>query len=340
MRGALLITALAAVLLLGGCGGGSDGASSKAETVSELAPTKPPREMSVTLDGHAGPENLGILMADWEGYFEEAGLEVATLSPSSPRRPVMYTADESVDVGISREPEVALAQERGAPVIAIGSLVSEPTAAMIWLPKSQIDGIADLKGKVIGTAGLPVQEQLLGAILASAGLTLADVKLKEVDYDLVSGLAKGRVDAIFGANWNLDGIQLEEMGLDPVVRKVQDLGVPDYDEFVVIARRDRLEKEPQLFRDFMAAVARGTATAIEDPNLAFEVVNEDVESDYSVTPAARKAQVEATLPLLSESGQMDETQAESLVAWMHGKGLIQHGIPVSSLLTEQYLPEP
>jgi putative hydroxymethylpyrimidine transport system substrate-binding protein len=341
MRGASLILALvAAAVLLAGCGGGGDDSSTgAAETVTQSKPKKPLREMSITLDGYSGPENLGVLMADWEDYFEEVGLDMTVYSPNEPERPVRYTADESVDVGISREPEVVLAQSEGVPVVAIGTLIAEPTASMIWLGKSQIKEVSDLKGKTIGTAGLPIQEELLKSVLASAGLSLNDVKLKNSGYNMVPALAKGKVDAIFGASWNLEGIQLEELGLDPVVTKVQDLGIPDYDEYVVIARRDRLKKEPLLFRDFMAAVARGTETSIEDPDLAFEAVNEDVESDYRVTPKVRKPQVEATLPLLSESGEINPAQAEALIDWMHSEGMIKKKIPVSALLTNEFLPQ-
>jgi putative hydroxymethylpyrimidine transport system substrate-binding protein len=331
---------VAATILLAGCGGGGDGSSTgtASETVTQSKPKKPLREMSVTLDGYSGPENLGSLRADWEDYFDEVGLSMTVYSPNEPSRPVEYTAGGNVDVGITREPELVLAQSKGVPVVAIGSLIAEPTASMIWLGKSQIKEVSDLKGKTIGTAGLPIQEELLKSVLAGAGLSLNDVKLKNSGYNMVPALAKGKVDAIFGASWNLEGIQLEELGLDPVVTKVQDLGIPDYDEYVVIARRDRLKKEPQLFRDFMAAVARGTETSIEDPDLAFEAVNEDVESDYRVTPKVRKPQVEATLPLLSESGEMDPAQAEALVDWMQGEGMIKKKIPVSALLTNEFLP--
>jgi putative hydroxymethylpyrimidine transport system substrate-binding protein len=129
------------------------------------------------------------------------------------------------------------------------------------------------------------------------------------------------------------------MGLDPVITRVQDLGIPPYEELLVIARRDRLAKDPQLFRDFMAAVSRGTATSIEDPDLALEAVSEDVESDFRVSPQGQEAQVEATLPLLSESGEMDPAQAQRLIDWMHSEGMIKQKPPVSSLLTNEYLSQ-
>lgn len=343
MRGVPLILALAiTAALLAGCGSGGDDTSgtTAAETTPPAKPKGPPKEVSVTLDGYSGPENLGILMADWEDYFEEAGLEMTVYSPNEPNRVVDYTANGTVDVGIAREPELVLAQSEGVPVVAIGSLISEPTASMIWLGKSQIKDVSDLRGKTIGTAGLPIQEELLKVVLAGSGLSLNDVELKSSGYNMVPALAKGKVDAIFGASWNLEGIQLEELGLDPVVTKVQDLGIPDYAEYVVIVRRDRLKKEPQLFQGLMAAVTRGAVTAIEDPNLAFEAVDEDVESDYRVTSDVRKAQVDATVPLLSESGEMDPAQAQALVDWMQSEGIIPKKIPVSSLISNRFLPQP
>jgi putative hydroxymethylpyrimidine transport system substrate-binding protein len=336
MRGASSILVLVAVTaLLVGCG---EAGSSASEPGSPPQPKGPPREMTITLDGYAGPENVGVLMAHREKYFDDAGLKVGIYSPSEPVRPVMYTVDETVDVGISREPEVAVAQSEGKPVVAIGSLVSEPTAAMAWLGRSEIDGIADLKGKTIATAGLHMQKRLLKSVLASAGLRLSDVKLEDLKYETVSALAQGRVDAIFGAGWNLEGVQLEKMGLDPVITRVQDLGIPDYDEYVFIARRDRLEKEPALFADFMAAAVHGAGAAVDDPDLALKVIDEDFESDGQISSKTRRAQVEATLPLLSRSGEMDPAEAEDLISWMQAEKMIETAIPVSALLTNEYLP--
>lgn len=336
MRGAPSILGVVAVaVLLLGCGSGG---GSSSDTSARSKPPGPPREITVTLDSYAGPENVAVLMARWNKYFDDVGLDAKIYSPSEPVRPVLYTVDGSVDIGISREPEVVLARSRGKPVVAIGSLISEPTAAMIWLGKSRIGGISDLRGKIIATAGLHMQKKLLESVLATGGLKLSDVKLEDLKYKTVPALAQGKVDAIFGAGWNLEGVQLEKMGLDPVITRVQDLGVPDYDEYVVIARRDRLEKEPRLFADFMSAVVKGAGAAVANPRLALNVIDQDFESEYGVSLNTRRAQVEATLPLLSESGEMDPAKAENLVGWMHDEGMIESAIPVASLLTDEYLP--
>ena len=126
--------------LVGGCGSGSD-----ADTTRALPQI--PREAQITIDGYPGAENVGILMAEQRGYFEDAGLEVWVGTPVSPLRPVRYVAEGEVDLSISHEPQVAMAREKGVPIVAIGSLIPQPTAAMIWLKKSGIDGIARPEGE-------------------------------------------------------------------------------------------------------------------------------------------------------------------------------------------------
>jgi ABC-type nitrate/sulfonate/bicarbonate transport system substrate-binding protein len=72
---------------------------------------------------------------------------------------------------------------------------------------------------------------------------------------LVSALLSGRADAIFGGSWNVEGIELESRGAEPVITRIQDLGIPDYEELVMVARSDLVADDPRLIRDFMSAVA-------------------------------------------------------------------------------------
>lgn len=328
----------AAAAMLAGCGGGGkDGAT----TASDLSSTESPpitKEVHVILDGEQGPESLGILMAIQQGYFEEAGIYVFAGIPQEPNRPVNYLATGIGSIGIAQEPQVAIGRENGKPVVAIGSLIPQPTAAMIWLQGSKIHGIADLKGKTIAIPGVPFQKAFLKTVLAQAGLTLADVKVENAKYELVPALISGRADAIFGGSANIEGVELESRGEKPVVTPVQDLGIPDYEEDVVIARKDLVAKDPKLIRDFMAAVARGTAKALEDPRSAFLAIKYGVEAELPADRETTEAEIEATLSLLSESGEMSPGRASHLVEWMQQEGMIQKQPPPAALLTNDYLP--
>lgn len=309
-----------AVVFLTGCGGGGG-----TEAAKLLKP------VSVTLDGYRGPQAAGILLASTRGYFEEAGLHVTILHPGAPYFSIHYVVSGGDDFGVTHEPQAVLAKEKGEPIVVIGSLVPRPTAAMIWLKRSHINGIADLKGKTVAIPGYSFQKKFLQGFLVHEGLKPNDVRVKNLGYETVSALVSGRVDAIFGS-WNLEGAELEAGGLDPVITHVQELGVPPYDELVVIARSDRVAKEPQLIRDFMAAVTRGTAAAIEDPEEVVKAVKGFNETNPETSSAALQAQVNATVPLLSKDSQVSASQVGGLVDWMYEEGMIQRKVPVSALL--------
>lgn len=295
------------------------------------------QSLEVTLSGWRGPESAGLLMAAEHGYFAEEGLEVSILSPSTPERPVEYVVNETDDIGVSHMPEVVLAKERGEPIVAIGSLIPEATAALIWLQGSNIQDVADLKGKTIAVPGVPFQADLLRNLLERVGLTLDDVTLEKVGYDLVSSLASGSADAIFGGSGNWEGVELESRGLKPVIARVGDYGIPPYEELVFIARTDRVEREPQTFRDFMSSLRRGTTAAVNDPEEAARLLDSSVEVNPETTPLEMEEALEATLPLLSRTGYMNPALAHDLVDWMHQQGIIRTEPPVGKLLTNRYL---
>jgi putative hydroxymethylpyrimidine transport system substrate-binding protein len=339
--GCVFVALVAAGALLVGCGGGNDrqateassGAARKAHQRSPKLPS-----INLTLEGYPDAENAGVLMADQRGYFTEAGFQVNVLHPVDSDNVPGFVANEDDDFGLLPLPQVATSRGKGRPLVAIGSLVQRSTMAMIWPRESNIDGLADLKGKTIAINGFLFEEEFLKALLAKAGLTPDDVAVKSVSYELVPALVKGRADAILGSG-NIEGIELEARGLKPVVTSLQRLGIPAYEELVMVTRRDRLSGDPSWIRRFMSAVTRGNVAAIEDPEAAAMAILE--RRKELVLPGAQlkliQAKVKATLPLLGRTGQMNRGQATRLVDWMGKHGLIQHKLPVAGLLTNRYV---
>lgn len=332
--------ALVAVFLAA-CGGGSETGTETAETVATTPKPPPPSpEIKVTLDGYMGPQNVGLLVAEERGYFDDLGLNVSLRSPVEPRRPVTYVADGTDDLGVAQMPQAVLARQKGAPIVAVGSVIPRPTTAMIWLPESGIESVADLRGKTIATPGIPYQEEFLQTVLERAGLTLEDVKIKHVRFNLVPAILHGKADAAFGGSWNLEGAALESLGAEPVNTRLQSLGIPAYEELVVLVRADRLAAEPQMVRDFMSAAVRGASFAAGHPKAALKAVEKGLEPNPKSSSKEFEAQLKATLPLLSRSGRMNPAQTADLVNWMQKQGQIKRQIPTSDLLTNAYLPQP
>jgi putative hydroxymethylpyrimidine transport system substrate-binding protein len=329
-----------AAAVLVGCGAETESETQGQSWKPQIALDPP--DVTVSLDGQPSPANVGILMAQDRGYFDDAGLTVQANIPLTPERSVPYVSSNTVDLAVAQQPQVVLARAKGARIVAIGSLLPRSTISMIWLNSSRIDGVAGLRGKTIAVPGIPYQRKLLRHVLAQAGMTLEDAEVEIVGYDLVSALVSGRADAIFGGSENLEGAALEARGLEPVVTPVSRLGIPGYEELVVIARSPRVAGSPRLARKFMTAVARGTAAAVQDPEAAVESVEkkieENSEQDEKPTPEDIEAEMEATLPLLSRTGYMDSAQANDFARWMFAQGLIEGKPLASELLTNRYLP--
>jgi putative hydroxymethylpyrimidine transport system substrate-binding protein len=329
--GAMLVAALIA-MLLGGCGGGNDAA----DTVR----AKPLETVRVTLDGNISAANIGFRIAEKRGYFEDEGFEVVSSDPGQPGQAVPLVAGVDDEFGIVQEPQVVMAGAKDAPVVAVGSVIAHPMNSLIWLKRSKIRSVADLKGKSIALPGIPYQKQFLKVILAQAGLTLKDVKLESLQYHLLPALLTGRVAAIFGASWSVEGKALQAQGEEPVIRRVQDFGIPTYEELVVIASSGQVREEPETVRGFMSALSRGIAVVEQNPKATAKLIFEDPEHNPLIRPQAIGASVEATLPLLSRDRAIDFGKAKRLIAWMHEKGMIENEPSVAGLFTNEFLSHP
>src|SRR5215203_1013043 len=299
---AIALTVLALSLALAACGEKSEDSGAERES------------LSLTLDFYPNPDQAA---------------------------PLKLVAAGRSDLAISYEPEVALAREQGLDVVAVAALVNRPLTSMIWLNKSGIKGIGDLKGKTIATAGIPYQDKFLETILARVDLSPGNVKVVNVGFGLLPALIGGSAEAMLGGFSNVEGVDLRMRGKAPTVTPVDQLGVPTYDELVLVARRQSLEEDPDKFRLFLAALERGTKAAVEQPNVATAAIT---EANPDLEPKLAAAEVEATLPLLGiptadqPYGYMDPEEWETFTGWMRDNGLIEGLPPTSDLLDNGYLP--
>lgn len=331
----LLGLALAsAALLLAAC-------SSKPETVNPSDPQRTP--VSVALDWYANPDHAGFLVGRDEGFFEDAGLEVDLQEPTDPSLPLKLVAAGEVDLAISYQPEVLLAREKGSDVVAVASLVGRPLTSMIWLPASKIRSPADLKGKTVSTAGIPYQKDYLETILRRAGVNPGTVRTVSVGQGLIPSIISGRADATLGPFWNIEGVKLKLEGRKPTVKPVDRLGVPSYDELVLVANRKRLVEDPTDICLFISALSRGTNEAVARPGLATASVvaaNPALGRDRKAT----RAQVETTLPLLAGEGgsrpfgYMSSVEWQRFTNWAFENGVLEESQRAVDALSNDYLP--
>jgi putative hydroxymethylpyrimidine transport system substrate-binding protein len=296
----------------------------------------------LALDWFPNPDHAGILQALEAGHFAEAGLEVEPRTPSDPSAPIRQVAAGRADLAISYQPEVILARNEGLPVIAVAALASEPLTSLVSLRDgSPIREPRDLRGARVATAGIPYQRAYLESILDQAGLSLDDVEQVDVGLTLLPALLGGRVDAVLGMFWNIEGVELERRGERPIIQPVDELGIPPYDELVLVANSDRVADDPDAIRLFIAALERGTREAAESPSAAARAV---LEANPDLSPPLTEAQVRATLPALTSHpkghpyGYMRPSRWGEFAGFFADAGLVERRFGASELLTNELLP--
>ena len=121
---------------------------------------------------------------------------------------------------------------------------------------------------------------------------------------------------------------------------MNELGVPNYDELVLVAQGERLEQDPEDLRLFIGALAKGTKDAVADPEAATKAV---LAAGEGLDPALTRAEVDVTLPLLAPSpgesfGQLDSEEWALFASWMAENGLISEVPETGDLLSNDLLP--
>ena len=312
----LIAVVIVLALTLAACG-------EKKETVSGSAASAQP--LTVMLDWFPNADHVGIYQALADGEFTRAGLDVHVQVPSDPALPLKLLAAGKVDVAISYEPELLLARNQNLPLVSVAAIAQKPLTSIVSLGSKHINTAAALRGKRVGDAGIPYQHAYLTTILAHAHVPASSVKEINVGSNLVPAMLSGRVDATLGAYWNVEAIQLAMQHKQPNVIRMDRVGVPTYDELVLVVRRSTLTQHGDEIRRFVQAVGRGYESVRSDPQGAVQNL---VRMNAGLDPKFQLASVRATLPVFFPAsasqpwGFQDPAQWSAYGQWMLSQHLI------------------
>ena len=233
-----------------------------------------------------------------------------------------------------------LARDRNLPLVSVAAIVQQPLTSIVSLGSKHIQSGAQLKGKRVGDAGIPYQHAYLETILGRAGVPASSVNEINVGSNLVPAMLSGRVDATLGAYWNYEAIQLQQMGKHPNVIRMNRVGVPNYDELVVVVRQSTLAKQPDKIRRFLQALARGYQSVRANPTAAVDnLVRANPGLDRKLQLASVRATLPAFFPSSSNSpwGYQDQVQWNSYGQWMLHQHLITNPAAVADASTNEEL---
>lgn len=194
----------------------------------------PVKQTSVTMqiDGSAVPYYAPLYAAVDQGFFAENGVKVAfTYAQGSDI--LRNVAAGNVEFGFPNGDSVITAVGNGVAVKVVDTTYQQGIGAVMFNKNtSGIKTAADLKGKRIAVTDLGSPNYIqLQAILASVGLTVADVKVQTIGTGaIVQALQNGDVDAIVFSR--LRYYVLQSAGF-PVGQILSDKFLPSFGNIVV-----------------------------------------------------------------------------------------------------------
>lgn len=346
---AILLAVTMCVASVTGCGKQSADNSSAAGTeaednsVAETADTqtdnKDLREVNVVLDWYPNAIHTFLYTAIERGYFAEEGLDVKIHFPANDNDALALVAAGKAEIGMYYQQDVIQAvANQGTGIKSIGAIVQSPLNVILSLKDKNITKPEDLVGKTIGYGGTVLSEALVKCMMENVGADASDVNMINVEFELMSSMTTGNVDATIGCLVNHEVPQLEEEGFDVNYFSVSGYGIPNYYEEVFLTNDDLLENEPEVVAGFLRAAKKGFDDFKADPDGCLAILmNNQNEENFPLTQSVEEQSCATLIPLMETEDaafltQTDECWQEN-IDWMLENQLIDKAVDVSDVMT-------
>jgi ABC-type nitrate/sulfonate/bicarbonate transport system substrate-binding protein len=222
-----------------------------------------PRPIRIALDWTPNTNHTGLYVAQMEGYFADAGLDVEFLPYNSTSPDTLVSAGVA-EFGISFQDSFTFSKAAGADITSVMAVLQHwATEIAVRADRADIVTPADLDGAVYGGFGAAYEVPKMRAVIQDAGGTgeFTTVVLGTAAYE---ALYAGEVDFTepFVA-W--EGIEAELRGQPLKTFAYADYGFPDAYSVLLIGNSPWLAANPEAASAFVQAAQRGYQLAADDP---------------------------------------------------------------------------
>lgn len=295
-----------------------------------VGPAAAADKLSVLLEWFVNPDHAPLVIAKEKGIFAAHGLDVDLVAPADPSAPPRLVAAGQADVALHYQPSLDLDVDAGLPLVRFGTLIETPLNTLIALKDGPIKSLADLKGRKIGYSVSGFEDAMLGQFLKTAGLTVRDVDLINVNFALSASLLAGQVDAVVGGYRNFELNQMKIEGHEGVAFYPEENGMPAYDELIYVTNK-KLVGDKRL-PEFLAAVEEATIYLTNHPDDAWALFTKaypDLNDDLN-----RRAWADTLPRFAKRPAALDAGRYQRFSQFMKDAGLIKTVKPVEDYAVE------
>jgi ABC-type nitrate/sulfonate/bicarbonate transport system substrate-binding protein len=297
------------------------------------------REVTFMLDWVPNVNHVGIFVAQDQGYFAEAGLDVQIVQPGEVSAEAAV-AGERADFGVGFQENLTLLRAEGVPLVSIAAMIQTNTSGFAVREGEGIETPADFEDLSYGTFQSPFEEPTLSSLVRCAGGDPSTIEFVPAGTELLAMLQQEQADIVW-IYYGTQGFQAERVGIDITYFPLNEYSdcIPDYYTPLIIASESTLAEEPELARDFLGALSRGHRFVIENPTESARILK-------AAVPELNQEQLLDSVPWLSERLVMDAPewgyQEEAIwgdyADWMREVGVLDKEFDPSSAYSNDYLP--
>ncbi|MFN0074414.1 MAG: ABC transporter substrate-binding protein [Chloroflexota bacterium] len=303
------------------------------------APAEQNLSATLVLDWFPNTNHAGIYLAQANGWYEQAGLNLQIESPSDVSAATKLVANGTAELGIGYQAAVTLGRAQDIPVVSIGAVVQHNLGAFAAKQSSGITRPAHFEGKKYGSSGVPQSQAQLGTAMRCDGIDASKTEEVTVGQGIAQSLLADRVD-FMALLWTWEGIQLEMGGTPLSYMHYQDWCLPDTYNLVVISSERTIAEKPEALRRFLMVTQRGYEAAATDQAQAMATL---LAAAPDLSPELVKASLERLSPyFLDENGRWGTQKTERWVNyanWMLENRLIQKPVDGTQAHTNDLLPQ-
>jgi len=337
-RFAALFVAVVVLALLGAaCGNdATDGADETTDaTNGEI------RDLTVMLNWTPNAHHAGLYLAEANGWFDEAGIDVTIIEPALDVGVEAAVANGAADIGFAQAESILPARAAGVEVVAVATLLPVNDSVLMGLATDGVDGPGSLSGLTYGGFGGALETELISALVECGGGNPDDVTFVEVgNVDYLAGLEQDRFDVVWVfEGW--DALRASKLaGADIATIAFEDNldCIPNWYTPIALASEAAIAEDPALIEDALAVMSRGYDAVVADPAAGAEALTDAVpEADAELVGAA----VEYYAPRFvtgDRFGEMDADTWNGFAEFLVEAGLLDEVGDVDAAWTNDLLP--
>lgn len=301
-------------------------------------------KITIVLDWTPNTNHTGIYVAEDNGYFEQAGLEVEVVQPAEGSAEALVASGKA-QFGVSFQDTLAPAfiGEAAIPVTAVAAVIQHNTSGIISRKGEGMDTPKGLEGKKYATWDMDVEKETIRDVMKADGGDFDLVELiPSTVTDEVSALKSGSVDAIW-IFYGWAGVACQVAGLETDYFEFADIDSAfDYYTPVIIGNNDWLSDNPEAAKAFVEALSKGYTYATENPKEAADILMEaapELKSNSALVYASQEYLAKEYISDASKWGEFDSERWAAFYNWLNEKNLLEEKIDPDFGFTNEFLPE-